>query len=188
MNLQELTQFVADMNAQADLISKLQTRLSAEETLSDQQAQLIAELNSKLAVALNKPTPTPHWEVLADQIIAAGRTLGKFNIPYAFGGDTFAEGGLDCSGFTKLLYSQIANVTLPRVSGDQSKEGIAIQRNEVRKGDLLFFTYSVRNDGLPTHVGIYAGNNQMIHTNNNTDRIHISTVAWNTVTTIRRVL
>jgi cell wall-associated NlpC family hydrolase len=166
-------------------IQAISDRADALEAIRVTHDQQIADLNARLNAALNGGMQS--WEVKADKIIAAGQALGKFNIPYAFGGDTFQEGGLDCSGFTKLLYGTIAGVTLPRVSGEQSKVGTAVAVTNVRKGDLLFFTYSQRNDGLPTHVGIYAGNGQMLHTNNDTERIHLSAVDLKTCTAIRRV-
>lgn len=166
-------------------IQAILDRADALEAIRVAHDQQIADLNARLAAALN--AGVQGWEVKADKIIAAGQALGKFNIPYAFGGDNFQEGGLDCSGFTKLLYALIAGVTLPRVSGEQSKAGTAVAVANARKGDLLFFTYSTRNDGLPTHVGIYAGNGQMLHTNNDTERIHTSAVDLKTCSAIRRV-
>lgn len=144
-------------------------------------------LTQQVSVLQAQPKAPEPWEVIADKIITAGQALGKFNIPYSFGGDNFKEGGLDCSGFTKLLYDLIAGTKLPRVSGDQASYGSPVDVSQVRKGDLLFFTYSDRNNGKPTHVGIYIGNGQMLHTNNDTERIHFSTVALNTTTAIRRV-
>lgn len=155
-------------------------RAATLELIRQQHDAQIADLTARLNAAA--------WEAKADKIIAAGQALGKFNIPYAFGGDSFQEGGLDCSGFTKLLYALHGGVSLPRVSGDQSKAGAAVSAANARKGDLLFFTYSDRNDGLPTHVGIYLGGGQMLHTNNDKERIHVSSVDLKTCSAIRRVL
>lgn len=174
-----LQQVISDITA-IDVERQAQTdRAAALEAIRVAHDAQIAELTARLNAAA--------WEVKADKIIAGGQALGRFNVPYAFGGDSFQEGGLDCSGFTRVLYALHAGVTLPRVSGDQSKSGTAVTVANARKGDLLFFTYSDRNGGLPTHVGIYMGAGQMLHTNNDNDRIHVSTVDLKTCTAIRRV-
>jgi cell wall-associated NlpC family hydrolase len=184
--------FLPQTQTAISTITDLDTQLQAQ-SLRAAQLELIRQQHDAQIQVLTKqvqtqpPAGPTHQEIIADKIISAGIVLGKFNIPYAFGGDTFAEGGLDCSGFTRLLYGNIAGVTLPRVSGDQSKVGQPVAKADVRKGDLLFFTYSTRNDGLPTHVGIYAGNGTMLHTNNDKERIHISPVDLDTTTAIRRV-
>jgi hypothetical protein len=147
----------------------------------------LKEANKRIQELEALPKAPEAWETIADKIIAAGLALGKFNVPYKFGGDNFQEGGLDCSGFTKLLYDLFAGTKLKRVSGDQATQGTAVSINELRKGDLLFFTYSERNNGRPTHVGIYVGDGKMLHTANDTTRIHIADVKMSTVTAARRM-
>ncbi|MGW2395653.1 NlpC/P60 family protein [Kitasatospora sp. NPDC001664] len=77
--------------------------------------------------------------------------LGK---PYIWG----AEGpaGFDCSGLTLRAWEQ-AGVRLPRVSQDQWNAGTRIPRANLQPGDLVFFYSDLH------HVGIYIGNNKMIH-------------------------
>jgi len=79
--------------------------------------------------------------------------LGKM---YLFG----AEGPnrFDCSGLT--LYSwEAAGKSLPRTAADQWRAVKRITKAELQQGDLIFF-YSSSN---PSHVGMYAGQGQMIH-------------------------
>ena len=78
--------------------------------------------------------------------------------PYRSGGTT--PRGFDCSGFTSYVMGQIG-VDLPRSSGEQFQVGTSVSRGDLQVGDLLFFdsTYS----GRISHVGIYIGNNKMIH-------------------------
>lgn len=183
MDIQELATM---LNRTISLIGEYETRLTDADT---QIAELNAQVGTLAAHAQNLEDEqnSPWWRT-ADRVIAGAKALGKFNIPYDFGGDTFSDGGLDCSGLTKLVFDLFAGTKLPRVSGDQAQTGTAVEQKDARKGDLLFFTYSDRNDGDPTHVGIYMGANQMIHTNNNKERIHVSVVKWDTITAIRRVI
>lgn len=79
---------------------------------------------------------------------------------YVWGG-TSAE-GFDCSGYVQYLYKK-HNIKLPRTAWEQSKQGQAIERDELQRGDLLFFLTDKKR-GIPiTHVGIYIGNGKFIH-------------------------
>lgn len=73
--------------------------------------------------------------------------------PYRWGGTSVR--GFDCSGFTQYVYRQ-SNKSLPRTTSQQRRASVPT-RNP-RPGDLVFFGGS-----NPSHVGIYVGNNRMIH-------------------------
>ncbi len=79
---------------------------------------------------------------------------------YVWGGTT--PKGFDCSGYVQYLYKK-HNINLPRTAWQQSKQGQIVQRDELQKGDLLFFLTDKKR-GIPiTHVGIYLGNGTFIH-------------------------
>lgn len=79
---------------------------------------------------------------------------------YVWGGTT--PKGFDCSGYVQFLYKK-HNINLPRTAWSQSKKGIAIDKENLKKGDLLFFLTDKKR-GIPvTHVGIYIGNGDFIH-------------------------
>jgi lipoprotein Spr len=77
---------------------------------------------------------------------------------YVFGGNT--KKGIDCSGFTQQVMKEVYNIDLHRVVGPQFNQCRAIDRNELRTGDLIFF-HTTR-AGL-SHVGLYIGENKFIH-------------------------
>ena len=78
-------------------------------------------------------------------------------IPYKFGGVT--TNGFDCSGYTLFVFDKI-NVKLSRTADTQYKEGLAVAKNKLQKGDLVFFeTY----EKGASHVGIYAGSGKFWH-------------------------
>ena len=79
---------------------------------------------------------------------------------YKYGGQT--REGTDCSGMVMALYNQVFDIKLPRSSREQQKYCKSVDRNSLRKGDLLFFSSS-KNSNSVSHVGLYIGNNEMIH-------------------------
>lgn len=89
-------------------------------------------------------------------IVTARRFLG---IPYLWGG-TDAQDGFDCSGLTMATY-RLNGLKLPRTSRDQFCAGKPVEKNQLRKGDLVFFA---TNGGKTiSHVGLYIGDGKFIH-------------------------
>jgi hypothetical protein len=94
---------------------------------------------------------------LRDELVKAAKTF--IGVPYLWGG-TSAEEGFDCSGLTMTVY-QLNGLNLPRTSAEQYSAGETIDRDDLDKGDLIFFATSGR--GKISHVGLYIGNGQFIH-------------------------
>ncbi|MFF3992938.1 NlpC/P60 family protein [Streptomyces cyaneofuscatus] len=86
----------------------------------------------------------------AAALSAAATQLGK---PYVSGGS--GPNSYDCSGLTQWAFAQ-AGVGISRTTYTQQNDGTKIGRSQLRPGDLVFF------NGL-SHVGFYAGNNQILH-------------------------
>ena len=84
----------------------------------------------------------------SDAVAIGSNYLGT---PYAWGGG--APGGFDCSGFVSYVYAQMG-ISLPHQSGDILNSGTVISASEARPGDILWW---------PGHVGIYAGDGQVLH-------------------------
>lgn len=77
---------------------------------------------------------------------------------YSFGA-TAESSKTDCSLYTQNVFKKVG-INLPRSSAEQSSMGERISLSDIKVGDLLFFrTYKEE----PSHVGIYIGNNKMIH-------------------------
>ena len=78
-------------------------------------------------------------------------------VPYVYGGST--PSGFDCSGFTSYVFKNTVGA-IPRVAQAQFDATTRISKDQLLPGDLVFFgssAYSI------SHVGIYVGNNQFIH-------------------------
>lgn len=75
--------------------------------------------------------------------------------PYQWGGTS--PSGFDCSGFTQYVLAQNGK-SIPRTSQEQFASGQAVDKSQLQAGDLVFY-----GNGEATHVGIYEGNNKIIH-------------------------
>jgi lipoprotein Spr len=78
--------------------------------------------------------------------------------PYRFGGSS--RRGIDCSAFTKQLYSDVFNLTIRRSSRDIFSMVNPVSKDDLKEGDLVFFKIHSRSI---SHVGIYLGNNRFAH-------------------------
>lgn len=97
--------------------------------------------------------------------------------PYKWGGNSFsADGGVDCSGFVRLVYKKYGYTNIPRVSREQATSGKTISKSDLKPGDLVF--YGNNSTGYINHVAIYIGNNKVIHASNKRDGIKISNLTY----------
>ncbi len=96
-------------------------------------------------------------DYLRDKLVATAESF--IGMEYSWGGTSRSD-GFDCSGLAMAVY-QMNGLNLPRSSIKQYEAGKAIKRNQLKKGDLLFFVTSKTQ--RISHVGIYAGNDTFIH-------------------------
>jgi lipoprotein Spr len=84
---------------------------------------------------------------LIDNILTEAQTY--LGTPYRYGGTT--RNGIDCSAFVLSVFGAAAGMTLPRVAASQSQEGERIAKEDLKRGDLIFFSHG---RGRISHVGI----------------------------------
>jgi cell wall-associated NlpC family hydrolase len=131
-------------------------------------------------------TTQSNWESKADSIIAQAQSLIGV-VQYGYGKNDPKTMMFDCSSFTKYLYAK-QGTNLRWGARSQYKENMPIDRSELRKGDLVFFSttktskYSDKVQRIG-HVGIYMGNGKVIHNVSPKSDVTISDMTsgwWNT--------
>ena len=84
---------------------------------------------------------------LSEQLI--NNAIDNLGSRYQTGGTT--KDGFDCSGLMYATFKKF-DIILPRTSTDMAKIGRIMDRNEIRKGDLIFFKTNGKNH--INHVGM----------------------------------
>lgn len=123
-------------------------------------------------------TPTENndggTDAIAEAAIAEAFRIKAMNLPYIFGGNTFA--GFDCSAYVQQCYRAAglnpSSAGWPRATTHsmwaQDGRFKRIDRSELKRGDLLMIDNGLGEQKPPNHVGIYLGPtldapNSMIH-------------------------
>lgn len=104
-----------------------------------------------------------------DLILEALKQRGK---PYVWGGAS--RRGFDCSGFMVYLFKSMRNINLPHSASAQALRGRPVSRDELKPGDLVFFSTYRR--GI-SHVGMFIGENRFIHAANSRKDVRIDTMS-----------
>jgi len=113
-----------------------------------------------------------------EKVISAG--MKYLGTPYEYGSDRNTTKTFDCSDFVRTAFRDALKLTLPADSRQQGnyvkqKGGVKTSWKQLKRGDLMFFmsykgtsasSYSGVNKAKATitHVGIYLGNGQILHT------------------------
>ncbi len=104
----------------------------------------------------------------------ADRFVGN---PYVYGGSSLTNGA-DCSGFVMSVY-QAFGISLPHSSSALRSVGYGVSLSEIQPGDIVCYS---------GHVGIYAGNNTLLHASSPSTGIkYTSPVTYREILAIRRI-
>ncbi|MDC7123700.1 C40 family peptidase [Cellulomonas fimi] len=99
--------------------------------------------------------------------------LGK---PYIWGG--VGPEGYDCSGLTGTSWRSAGGVNLNRTSRDQYKQVLKISYDQLRPGDLVFWSTDPNNPDAIHHVAIWAGNGQIIEAPTFNKPVRLVAMRW----------
>ncbi len=111
----------------------------------------------------------------ADVVQFAKQFVGN---PYVYGGTSLTNGA-DCSGFVMSVYKNFG-VNLPHSSAADRSVGATVNGLEnAQPGDIICYS---------GHVGIYAGNGQIVHASTSRTGIIVSNANYRSILSIRRIL
>lgn len=168
----------------AESIAEEKARLAKEE-----EARKAAKAAAKKKVAENaasgkkseksegggKTYANPTGSTGSDVVQFAKQFVGN---PYVYGGTSLTNGA-DCSGFVMSVYKNFG-VSLPHSSAADRSVGASVNGLEnAQPGDLICYS---------GHVGIYAGNGQIVHASTSKTGIIVSNANYRSILSIRRIL
>lgn len=167
------------------LVSKSESGMVNLSTLNNQPVAWINPIENTAPVQtppVQTPNPKPSPQtppaleaghsLIGDRVVEEARKL--LGAPYIYGAESWAEGGFDCSGLTQYVYGQVG-IDIPRTASYQWA-GISRKVTVPRPGDLIVFA-KVEEGGV-YHIGVYIGDNQMIHAPKPGDHVKISSLDW----------
>ena len=137
-----------------------------------------------------------------EAVISEG--LKYMGVPYVYGATRYHDGKgnrlsgfttskFDCSSLMQYIFYMGAEIKLDVTTRTQIKQGKAVAKAELKRGDLLFFTNASRyyNTGIERvgHVALYLGDNYILHTASDYAKVEqISAKRWSYFLEARRVL
>ena len=135
-------------------------------------ANTVLRLIGPIAVALTVAAcaGSPARGSSAVSAVAADHALEMVGRPYRYGG--FTPTGFDCSGLVHYSFGR-AGVKLPRDTPGLRRVGGELDRDELAKGDLIFFDQEGKK---ASHVGIYLGDGRFVHAPSTGGRVRIDRI------------
>ena len=159
----------------------METLSLPEDLVSNEQEEVEEPTIEVYSISFEAENNTiPYNEVVSNQVV--NYALQFVGGPYVYGGNSLTN-GTDCSGFT-MLVMQNYGISLPRNAFMQSYSGVSVGVDNIMPGDLVFFGY----DGVVSHVGIYIGDNKVVHAMNSDAGIVVTDLYIMPVLDVRRVI
>ena len=167
-----LKSLAAASDKKLDQAKKVLAKLTADQRkrLAEAEKKATAKANAESRAA-TKATAKANAESRAatkapldsTRSSTTGSSKGVKALAYAKAqlGEPYARSGAgpsswDCSGLTMMAWGSVG-VSLPHSSRQQFSRGRPVAKSDLQLGDLVFFYSDI------SHVGLYAGNGQVIH-------------------------
>ena len=171
----------------------LSTEFVKAESIEEEKARLAKEEAARKAAkeAANKKakenasssdSTSSGGKTYASPTGSSGADVVKFAMqfvgnPYVYGGSSLTN-GTDCSGFVMSVYKNFG-VSLPHSSAADRSVGATVNGIEnAQPGDIICYS---------GHVGIYAGNGQIVHASTSKTGIIVSSATYRSILSIRRI-
>jgi len=134
-------------------------------------------LASTGAGTLAAPASDSGVDTQAAAQVGGGQYIADFALqfqgyPYVWAGN--GPGGFDCSGFTQYVLLNTVGIDIGHGVAEQTYSGAWVNWGEWQPGDLVYFAGTYR-AGI-SHTGVYIGDGQFIHAENEGTGVVISSV------------
>ena len=159
----------AVINQRESALAKVDTKSTKKSTTKNTTTKKTTKNTSKsttTSVVTKKEVASTTTYEKPSNTSKTGATIASYAVKFKGlrykTGTPSLKSGADCSGFTMLIYKEFG-VSLPRTVGGQLGRGKAVSKDNLQKGDLVFFKKKgCRNCGA-SHVSIYIGGGQVVH-------------------------
>lgn len=170
--LKDVDIYTLDKEAIEETFKVAETREEEEARLAAEEAKRIAEEKAR-EKARKEAEERARRERGQSVVSYAKQFLGN---PYVYGGTSLTN-GTDCSGFVMRVYQNFG-IQMPRTSSAMRGAGRAVSYSDMQPGDVVCYS---------GHVGIYAGNSQIVNAIDSAHGIGMTNVNYAPIITIRRM-
>lgn len=154
----------------------------AEREQRETQAAQVENIVEEIVVVPPAVTYTSNESLRQEIVNYALQYVGN---RYVSGGRSLS-GGTDCSGFTCFVYADFGYSISRTPSGQMSGSGRSIGYEEIQPGDII--CYSSNGGKSCTHVGMYIGNGQIVHSANSRKGVVISGADFEPIIGVKNVI
>lgn len=156
--------------------------LAAQKALEERQQVSEAQAAENTAITITAPTGNyaDNGELRSEIIEYAKQFLGN---KYVHGGQSLVT-GTDCSGFTSLIYAEFGYSVSRTPSGQLANDGRSIDISEAQPGDIICYG----SGGKCTHVALYIGDGQIIHSANSRKGVVIYEADYDTIIGVKNII
>ena len=154
----------------------------AEREQRETQAAQVENIVEEIVVVPPAVTYTSNESLRQEIVNYALQYVGN---RYVSGGRSLS-GGTDCSGFTCFVYADFGYSISRTPSGQMSGSGRSIGYEEIQPGDII--CYSSNGGKSCTHVGMYIGNGQIVHSANSRKGVIISGADFEPIIGVKNVI
>jgi peptidoglycan DL-endopeptidase CwlO len=166
----QLTTLLNQQKAQQAALSSQKVKIQADiDALEKQRDQLAAQTGSRSTDRSSTTSGTAAPAVSAKAQVAVNTAMAQLGKPYVFG--AAGPNSFDCSGLMQYAWAragvQLTHYTYTQLNNDTTR----ISRSQLQPGDLVFFYGG-------EHVGMYIGNNKVVHAPQPGEVVKISDIDW----------
>jgi cell wall-associated NlpC family hydrolase len=166
----------------AKTIAEEQAELAAIKALEEREKVSEETASENVTITVTPPSTnySSNSELRNSIVEYSMQFLGN---KYVHGGQSLVT-GTDCSGFTSLIYKEFGYSVSRTPAGQLSSNGRSISYSEIQPGDIICYGSS----GKCTHVALYIGNGQIIHSANSRKGVVIYNADYDTILGVKNII